>query len=312
MGIQVLPYRYLSQVKIEADNIQFHLAVQVAKGQADALFSRYQLKYSATIAQCKLEEERLKPTKLQQLVALKEIEQAQKYEAGRMKAQQDLDLLDERIRQMKESMEQKIHQETKQRQEVLRRLEEEQRKSSRLEENKRKLEDQIRESMKQEKANQTRSKVLQDRLQETEQRLRSIEESRQERTSSTTTEAETEDDYMLDYPLDALDTLPFPTFLPPLQLTHLSGRWISGEEGLLWVTYQESLPWVVPRNTTMTDDHWLNRIFKGERCSRTRLPDLAMPSKSHVTRVYVKSRYNDGSSQPLEAEGQHEGTGRET
>lgn len=62
----------------------------------------------------------MKSTKLQQLAALKEIEQAQKYEADRMKAQQDLDLLDERIRQMQESMEQKIHQETKQRQEVLR------------------------------------------------------------------------------------------------------------------------------------------------------------------------------------------------
>jgi hypothetical protein len=79
-----------TQVKREVDSIQFNLAVQVVKGQADALFSKYQLKYSATIAQCKLEEERLKSSKLQQLVALKEIEQAQKYTDDRMKSQQDL------------------------------------------------------------------------------------------------------------------------------------------------------------------------------------------------------------------------------
>jgi hypothetical protein len=180
-----------------------------------------------------------------------------------------------------------------------------------LEESKRKLEDQVRESMKQETANQTRNEVLFDRLQDAEQMLKSIEESRQERTSSTTTEAETEDDYMLDHPLDALDTLPFPTFLPPLQLTHLSGRWISGEERPLWVTYKASLPWVVPRNTLMTDDHWLNRCFKGQQCSRSRLPDFATPSESHVTEVYVKSRYNNEGSQPLEAGEHHKGIEKE-
>ena len=192
----------------------------------------------------------------------------------------------------------------------MRRLEEEQRKSSRLEENKRKLKDQIRESMKQEKANQTRSEVLQDRLQETEQRLRSIEESQQER-SPTTADTETEDDYMLDHPLDALDTLPFPTFLPPLQETHLSGRWISGEEGPLWVTYKAPLPWVVPQNTLMTDDHWLNRCFRGQRCSRSRLLDFTMLSESHVTDVYIKSQYNNEGSQHLEAEEHDKGVAKE-
>jgi hypothetical protein len=62
----------------------------------------------------------------------------------------------------------------------------------------------------------------------------------------------------LDYPIDALNTLPFPTFIPPSSRTHLSGRWIMGEAGMIWTTYDDPLSWVVPWNTPMTDAHWYN------------------------------------------------------
>jgi hypothetical protein len=61
----------------------------------------------------------------------------------------------------------------------------------------------------------------------------------------------------------------------------------------------------------MTDDHWLNRCFEGQRCSRSRRPEIAMSSESHVTAVYVKSEYNTEDSQPLEAEERDEEEGKE-
>lgn len=152
--------------------------------------------------------------------------------------------------------------------------------------------------------------MLLGKLQDAEQRLKSIEESRQELTSSTPTEEETVDGYRLDYPMDALGTLPFPKFLPLVPLTHLSGRWILGEEGPMGITYDNPLPWIVHRNTMMTDDHWLNRCFEGQRCPRSRRPDIAIPNQSHVTTAYAASMYNLECGWPLEAKEHDEEGGK--
>jgi hypothetical protein len=251
-----------------------------------------------TVAAVRIQREQAEKDMIQQEAIAKQINQAEIYQIGCNKAKQEMELLMEWVKQLQNSVDLGITKEKRLKQEVAQWLKEEEWKSACLEGQKRQLKDQIKESSKRETAHQSKNEVLLGKLQDAEQRLRSMEEANQPPviTSSTRTVEP------LDYPIDALDTLPFSTFIPPSSRTHLSGRWIMGETGMIWITYNHPLPWVVPRNTLMMEAHWYDQYFQEHGFTLGQHPDTAESSESCVTTAYIEPECNPEGICPLEAE----------
>jgi hypothetical protein len=205
-----------------------------------------------------------------------------------------MELLLEQLKQLQDSVDINVTREKKLKQDVVQRLEEEQRRSACLEGQKRELEDPIKESSKQETEHHSKNEVLLSKLQDAEWKLKLIEETSQP--PAITSSARTTE----------VLALPFPAFIPPSSQTHLSGRWIMGEDGMLWITYNNPLPWVVPWNTPMTGAHWYIRYFLEHRFTQGKQPSTAKTNESYVTTAYIDSKYNPEGICSLEVDDDEE------